>query len=191
MSGNLAARRRPALRRAWHRWTRAAAAVCAGLALVAIGSAAAPTSAAWVNPAYFTTSASSGSWIAPNTCQVRNSDGTVDTTKPCVVTMSNGGTFWPTPPTEGNFSFSVSSAIQPGTSQYFTFSVTLSKAPSTGWTAGHWVTTGLNNNAQLTSSCAALPMMTGRTQPNLGSSPNVGGPLLLNPPTGTATSCNS
>lgn len=186
MSGDARARRR---RRATVR--RGAIGAAAGLVLVlgTVGWSTQPTSATWNEAAYFTAAASSGSWTNPDTCEVRNPDGTVDAKKKCTVAVGNGGTFWPSPPNQGNFAFTVKSSGKMTTEQYFTFSVTLPQAPSTGWSAGRWVITSLYSGGVLTSSCSALPLVAGRTQPNLGTSPTIGGPLVLNPSPGTTVAC--
>lgn len=179
--------RRP--RRAVARFRPMVVAAALVLVLATAGWSARPTSATWNEAAYFASGASSGSWVTPNTCEVRKSDGTVDTKKTCTVQVGNGGTFWPSPPDQGNFAFSVNSSAKVANDEYFTFSVTLPQAPSTGWSAGQWAITSLYSGAVLTSSCSALPLVAGRTQPNLGNSPTVGGPLVLNPTPGTSVVC--
>lgn len=176
MTGSRALRRDPRHSRGPAR-SRAVIAASMLLVLAALGRSAQPTSAAWSDGAYFAASASSGSWTAPDSCQVRNADGTVDPTKPCTVTVTDGGSYhsflwfsW------GTFAFSLSASRQPSATQYFTFSVTIPQAPPGGWSSGQWVTTGLGSTV-VTSSCSSLPLVAGRTPSNPGQTDAISGTL--------------
>lgn len=123
----------------------------------------------WQVPATWTYTPPAG---PVNTCQVRNSNGTLDDQKPCSVVSAPSAKYWGNNGAgQGNFDVGFSA---PGISntQYVTFTVTIPGAPA-WWT---WSTSGLtsaNNGAQVTSSCSALPQVSGRLAANIGATPGL------------------
>ncbi|KQY45989.1 hypothetical protein [Cellulomonas sp. Root137] len=123
----------------------------------------------WQVPATWTYTPPAG---PVNVCQVRNANGTVDATKPCSVVGAASSNYWGTNGSgQGNFDIDFSA---PGisNSQYVSFTVTIPGAPA-WWT---WSTSGLtsaNNGAQVTSSCSALPQLSGRLAANIGATPGL------------------
>lgn len=108
-----------------------------------------------------------------NVCQVRNaSDGSLDSTKPCTVTGPIKSDYWGSSGSgQGNFRTNVSA---PGilNSQYVSFTITLSGAPS-WWSWSNAGLTRINNSGVVTSSCSTLPTVSGRLGANIGASPDV------------------
>jgi hypothetical protein len=107
-----------------------------------------------------------------NTCEVRNANGTVDTTTPCTVTGPVTSNYWGSSGSgQGNWRTEFRA---PGidNEQYIAFTVTLSGTP--GWWS--WASAGVkgaNNSAALTSSCSALPVVSGRLNANIGPGPDL------------------
>ncbi|WP_456844296.1 hypothetical protein, partial [Cellulomonas sp. P5_C6] len=105
-------------------------------------------------------------------CLVRNSDGSVDASKPCTVTGPVSADFWGSSGSgQGNFQTKFSA---PGitNTQYIAFTVTITGAP-TWWSWSNAGLTGINNSGTVSSSCSALPTFSGRLPANLGATPNV------------------
>ena len=105
-----------------------------------------------------------------NTCQVRNSDGSVDPSKPCTVTGATTWDYWGSAGSGQGWFKSLVSAPGIANDQYIAFTVTIVGAP-TWWT---WSTAGTKGSGtQVSSSCSALPVMSGRLATNVGPSPQV------------------
>lgn len=108
---------------------------------------------------------------AGNRCEVRNANGSVDTTKPCSITGAPSFAFWGSAGAgQGNGGADFSA---PGIAndQYVAFTLTITGAPA-GWS---WSTSGLtsiNNSASVSSSCSSLPTFSGQLGPNKGATPN-------------------
>ena len=123
----------------------------------------------WQVPATWTYTPPAG---PVNVCQVRNANGTVDSTKPCTVSGTPSSGYWGNPGSgQGNFSTSFSA---PGiaNSQYVSFTVTIPGAPA-WWSWSNAGLTSINNGGSVTSSCSSLPTFSGRLGSNIGASPNV------------------
>lgn len=123
----------------------------------------------WQVPATWTYTPPSG---PVNICQVRNSDGSLDSSKPCTVTGPVKADYWGSSGSgQGNFRTSVSA---PGilNTQYVSFTVTLSGAPS-WWSWSNAGLTRINNSGVVTSSCSTLPTFSGRLGANIGAAPDV------------------
>jgi hypothetical protein len=146
------------------------------------GSQTLPVSPAYTPSATDKVSVTIGTWPVPatwsfipqvtNVCEVRNADGSVDTTKPCALTSTPSYSFWGSSGSgQGNGGTGFSA---PGIAndQYVAFTVSIAGAPS-WWSWSNAGLTGVNNGGTVTTSCSALPTFSGQLQPNKGATPNV------------------
>jgi len=151
--------------------------VAGGSVVVAMAASYTPTAStvisvtisSWPIPTTWTYTAPPGN---VNMCEVRNANGSVDTTKPCTLTGTPKYSYWGSPGSglgNGGTDFSA-----PGIAndQYVAFTVTIVGAPS-WWSWSNAGLTIINNSGTVTSSCSALPTFSGQLPPNKGPKPNV------------------
>jgi hypothetical protein len=127
------------------------------------------TIASWPIPTTWTYTAPTGN---VNTCEVRNADGSVDTTKPCTFTGTPSSSYWGSSGSGQGNSSTRFSAPGIANDQYVAFTVTIVGAPS-WWSWSNAGLTTINNSGTVTSSCSALPTFSGQLPPNIGPKPNV------------------
>ncbi len=141
------------------------------VAVLGVATSLQPTSSAWADPAVFAATVTAGTWVAGDTCEVRNADGSLDPSRTCAVVFGKSSYWGKHGSGKGNASVDLRAGSISNT-QYFTFSFALRGAPS-WWVWSGGAITGGNGFGTLTSSCAALPSLTGRTTPNRGANVNV------------------
>ena len=134
------------------------------------------TAAAWTDPAMFSAQATTATWTVPppaNSCEVRNVNGTLDATKPCTVGAVTASYWGSAGAGQGGLQAQFS-APGIGITQHVEFTLTIPSAGKPAWWSwANGSVTLINNGGSVTSSCSALPTLTGREGANRGASPNI------------------
>lgn len=180
--------------------TRARWALLAVVALVAAGSglasrATTATTAAWTNDVRATTEVTLGAWSPPvptSSCEVRDvGTDAVVAEVPCTVASAQAPNSWGGGASAGYYiwAFRLDAPGSYPAHLYLSFTVVLPSYPPAGWQTATAFVARVDNNATVTSSCAALPVVSGRLPANLGEAVTTSVMVVDRPVGGAAPLC--
>lgn len=147
------------------------------LAVLGVTAGVARTVAAWNDRADFSAQVKAGTWsaaLAANSCEVRNADGALDSTRTCSIAFGSASFWGSAGAGYGNFIYTTSVTPAIDNTQYVRFTLTLTddyQVPSWwSWANARIATFG---QGTATSACSALPTISGRKDANIGSTPGI------------------